>query len=31
MVNGADYFFDKAKDIPQMIKTLNDIAKINGG
>jgi DNA-binding NarL/FixJ family response regulator len=30
MANGADYFFDKARDIRQMIKILNEMAVVNG-
>jgi two-component system, NarL family, invasion response regulator UvrY len=28
---GADYFFDKIRDIPSMTETLNKLAKENGG
>lgn len=31
LTSGADFFYDKAKDIPQMIKILNDLAKKDGG
>jgi len=31
MAAGADYFFDKTKDIPQMTEKLNRLAAITGG